>query len=109
MSADQIAAQQIGHATRFGSLELGCERLGMSGNCDSGYSCAYSSAISWSSASTPLAKEIDPRAVFERLFSSPDAGNTKRDLYRKSILDYIAEDARSLKGTFGTDRSAKTG
>lgn len=101
ISADQIAAQQIGHATRFGSLELGCERLGMSGNCDSGYSCAYSSAISWSSASTPLSKEIDPRAVFERLFSSPDAGNTKRDLYRKSILDYVAEDARSLKGRLG--------
>ncbi len=101
ISADQIAAQQIGHATRFGSLELGCERLGMSGNCDSGYSCAYSSAISWSAASTPLAKEIDPRAVFERLFSSPEAGNTKRDLYRKSILDYIAEDARSLKGRLG--------
>jgi len=101
ISADQIAAQQIGQATRFGSLELGCERLGLSGNCDSGYSCAYSSAISWSSVNTPLAKEVDPRAVFERLFSNPDTGEAKRDLYRKSILDFVAEDARSLKNRLG--------
>ena len=70
---DQIAAQEVGRLTRFPSLELGVEKTRPAGNCDSGYSCAYSSAISWSSESTPLAKETNPRAVFERL--SPQLPN----------------------------------
>ncbi len=49
VSADQVAAQQIGHRTRFASLELGVDRGAQSGNCDSGYSCAYSSNMSWRS------------------------------------------------------------
>jgi len=100
-SADQIAARQIGDATLFPSLEIGCERLGLSGNCDSGYSCAYSSSISWSSPNTPLGKEVNPRQVFERLFSSQDQDSTKRNLYRKSILDFVIEDAHNLKVRLG--------
>lgn len=106
ISADQVAAQYLGKETRFASLELGCERSGMAGDCDSGYSCAYSSGISWRGESTPVAKETNPRAVFERLFGGEDLGENaearaKRILYRQSILDMILEDAGALKGKLG--------
>jgi hypothetical protein len=101
-SADQIAAQAVGNRTRFPSIELGIDRGGQSGNCDSGYSCAYSSNISWRSATTPMAKEINPRLVFERLFASESGANrARRDKYRLSILDFVAEDARRLNSRLG--------
>ncbi len=106
ISADQVAAQQIGMATRFASLELGCERGAQAGDCDSGYSCAYSSSISWRAESTPNAKEVNPRLVFERLFGSGTAEDSesraRRDKYRMSILDLVAEDASKLKSQLGT-------
>lgn len=110
VSVDQVAAQQIGHMTRLPSLELGCDRGAQSGTCDTGYSCAYSSNISWRSETTPMAKEVNPRLVFERLFANNDPNETpasraKRDRYRKSILDFVAEDADLLKRRLGqTDR-----
>src|SRR4029077_6172869 len=68
------------------------------GGCDSGYSCAYSSNLSWRSESTPVVKEINPRAVFERLFGrGPDESRAAREAYKKSILDFVGEDARVLK------------
>ncbi len=67
VSFDQILAREFANKKRFGSLELGCERGGLAGDCDSGYSCAYSNSISWRTESTPVAKEVDPRLVFERL------------------------------------------
>lgn len=102
VSVDQVAARQIGHATRFPSLELGCDRTRDSGNCDSGYSCAYSHNISWSSPSTPVAKEIEPRLVFERLFGgqtseSEREASRERQARRRSILDYVSQDARQLQ------------
>jgi hypothetical protein len=102
ISVDQVAAQKIGKETRLPSLELGIERGGQSGNCDSGYSCAYSSNISWRSATTPMAKEINPRAVFDRLFSSlgasgSDAERRKHALYQRSLLDFALEDAEQLR------------
>jgi hypothetical protein len=57
VSVDQAAATQIGYKTRLSSLELGIERGRNAGNCDSGYSCAYSSNVSWKSPTTPMAKE----------------------------------------------------
>lgn len=106
ISADQVAAQRVGHLTRFPSLEIGCERGAQSGDCDSGYSCAYSSSISWRGESTPVAKEVNPRLVFERLFGNGDAGEEaqslrRRDLFRQSILDLVMEDASRLKGRLG--------
>jgi hypothetical protein len=104
ISADQVAAQKIGHLTRFASLELGCERGAQAGDCDSGYSCAYSSNISWRSESTPMAKEVNPRLVFERLFGSGQdslESRQKRDRLRLSILDMVLEDAAKLKGQLG--------
>jgi hypothetical protein len=101
-----VAAQAIGSATRFPSLELGCERGRGAGNCDSGYSCAYSVNISWASETTPVAKEIDPRLVFERLFSGSDPteadkSRSRREALRQSILDFVADDAKQLQQRLG--------
>lgn len=112
ISVDQLAAQSIGRRTRFASLELGCEAGRSAGNCDSGYSCAYSSNIAWSSETTPVGKETNPRAVFERLFSnSPqktrDAEAIKREALRKSILDYVTADAQALRPALGSSDRRK--
>ena len=110
VSVDQIAAEKIGGQTRFASLELGCDRGQQSGNCDSGYSCAYQFNLSWRGESSPLPPEIDPRHVFERLFANADAAEAGqnraiRQQQRKSILDFALEDARQLKSKLGyTDR-----
>ena len=102
VSVDQIAASRIGEKTRLASLEIGCEQGAMAGNCDSGYSCVYSSTMSWRSATQPLPKEVNPKLVFERLFASaPDANRAKRDARRKSILDFVSEDSKDLTGRLG--------
>ena len=106
VSVDQVAATEIGRYTRFPSLELGCDAGQQSGNCDSGYSCAYSSNISWKSESTPMAKEVNPRVVFERLFTNGRPGESaearaKRQRYNQSILDFVRDDAQSLRGKLG--------
>jgi hypothetical protein len=107
ISVDQVAAEKLGALTRFRSLELGIDRGAQAGNCDSGYSCAYSSNISWRSETTPVAKEVNPRLVFDRLFASRNhdesaAARARRDLYRKSILDFVTDDASSLVRRLGT-------
>jgi hypothetical protein len=112
MSADQHVATAVGDQTRFPSLELGIEPGRDAGNCDSGYSCAYSNNLSWRAESTPNAKEIDPKAVFDRLFSGTDprelaAARAKRELYNKSVLDLVAEDAKGLNKTLGTGDQRK--
>jgi len=112
ISVDQVAAGHIGKQTRFASLELGCERGGMAGDCDSGYSCAYSSNIAWRSENTPVAKETNPRLVFERLFGSgtkseQDESLARRQLFSKSILDFVLEDASNLRGRMGSKDSRK--
>ena len=106
ISVDQVAAQAIGSQSKFASLEIGCEKGAMAGNCDSGYSCAYSSSISWRGPATPNAKEVSPRAVFERLFGNgkdfeESEAKTKRDLYHKSVLDFVLDDAARLKSQLG--------
>jgi len=107
ISADQHVATVIGDKTRFPSLELGIELGGTSGNCDSGYSCAYSHNLSWRGESTPNAKECEPKAVFDRLFSGQDPkelaeARAKRELYNKSVLDFVMEDAKGLGSTLGS-------
>ena len=98
ISVDQVAAARIGHHTRLGSLEIGCERGSMAGNCDSGYSCVYSSTMSWRSATQPLPKEVNPKLVFERLFGSgPDSARQQRDAVRRSVLDFVREDSRDIQ------------
>ncbi len=112
ISADQLAAQHIGERTRLRSLQLGCDGAATSGNCDSGYACAYTTHISWSGPRTPSGKEHDPRAVFERLFldeGEPAFGETReqRALRRKSVLDFVREDARKLAGRLGAEDRRK--
>ncbi len=107
ISVDQYAAQRLGALTKFPSLEIGIEAGNQAGNCDSGYSCAYSSSIAWRGETTPVAKEVNPRAVFERLFGNGQDGEEavsrfQRDRYRKSILDFALDDARDLQNKLGT-------
>ena len=102
VSIDQVIANQIGHATRFPSLELSCDAVRKSGNCDSGYSCAYQYNLAWRSATTPIAPEPNPRLLFERLFGAGAHGERKdsmkrRQAQQRSILDFVMDDARSLQ------------
>ncbi|HHY85313.1 MAG TPA: DUF1552 domain-containing protein [Verrucomicrobia bacterium] len=110
VSIDQVLAQRIGHLTRFPSLELTCDAVRKSGNCDSGYSCAYEYNLSWRSPTQPLTPESNPRLVFERLFGSGSRDERRANLERRrqeqrSILDFVLEDARSLRRNLeGRDR-----
>jgi hypothetical protein len=110
ISADQVAAQALGAATRLPSLQLGVDGGGASGNCDSGYSCAYTRNISWSGPSTPLPKITNPRQVFDQIFAGYDPDESeaeaeKRRLYDKSVLDAVVGDANGLMTKLGaTDR-----
>lgn len=109
VSVDQYAATRLGSQTRLPSLELGIERGAQAGNCDSGYSCAYSSNIAWKTPTQPLAKEVNPQAVFDRLFSanSTDERQRRRNLYQKSVLDFVLEDAARLRRDLGANDARK--
>jgi hypothetical protein len=102
VSIDQVVARQVGHLTRFPSLELTCDSVRKSGNCDSGYSCAYQYNLAWSSPTTPVAPEPNPRLVFERLFGAGSHGERAENLARRrtqqrSILDFVLDDAKALQ------------
>jgi Protein of unknown function (DUF1552) len=112
ISADQHIAGALGDQTKFPSLEIGIEPGLQAGNCDSGYSCAYQANFSWRGERTPNKKEVDPRLVFERLFGNGnakemDASRAKRDLFNKSVLDFVAEDARQLNKQLGATDQRK--
>src|SRR5262245_62050455 len=103
ISIDQVVANQVGHVTRFPSLELSCDAVRKSGNCDSGYSCAYQYNLAWRSPTQPVAPEPNPRLLFERLFGAGTHGERRESLLRRqqqqrSILDFVLDDARSLEG-----------
>src|SRR5262249_9523356 len=102
VSIDQVIARRIGHLTRFPSLELACDSVRKAGACDSGYSCAYQYNLSWSSPTTPMPAEFNPRLAFERLFGAGAPGERRKNLERRrqeerSILDFALEDARSMQ------------
>jgi hypothetical protein len=108
ISIDQVLAGRIGDRTRLPSLEIGCESGAMAGNCDSGYSCVYSSTMSWRSATTPVPKEVNPKLVFERLFGSgASADRAKRDARRKSVLDFVRQDAADINSRVGASDKRK--
>lgn len=103
---DQVAAQHFAGQTRVPSLQLGCEDSRMIGNCDTGSSCAYTNTLSWKNPDTPMAVEVNPRSVFERLFGTMDpsldgATRARRALYRNSILDLTKESTESLNRQLG--------
>jgi len=103
-TVDQVVAKKIGQETALPSLELATEDFtGYIGGCDTQYACAYMNTISWSSATTPVPMEINPRVVFERLFGRPGTvDQRKRRMQRdKSILDSLTEDVSDLKRDLG--------
>ncbi|HMC78383.1 MAG TPA: DUF1552 domain-containing protein [Vicinamibacterales bacterium] len=106
ISVDQIAAQHLAGQTRFGSLELGCDDSRTVGNCDSGYSCAYTNSLAWRGPATPMPPETNPRLVFERLFgdidtSLPPETRARRLMHRRSILDLVTARTTELAGDLG--------
>lgn len=111
ISIDQVAAQATEGATPYPSIQLGLESGGSTGNCDSGYSCAYTRNISWADDRTPLPKMHDPRVVFDRLFggmeeADPELAERRRAL-RLSVLDAVADDARRLQQRAGASDRQK--
>jgi hypothetical protein len=113
ISADQVAAKQLGRLTRIDSLQLGVEGTRLYGSCDTGYPCAYQYNLSWASETLPLSPEPDPRVVFERLFggAGPDreARLKERLERRRSVLDVVLEDARRLSRELGANDRRKLG
>ena len=107
VSVDQVAASKLNGVTRFPSLELGCEDSRTVGDCDSGYSCAYTNSLSWRTPQTPMPPEVNPRAAFERLFGTAEdlsldpKARARRLKYRKSILDFARDDTQALVKKLG--------
>ena len=112
VSVDQLAARRLAGRTRLESIELGGEPTMRAGDCDSGYSCAYSANISWRGPHTPSGKEHDPRRAFELLFRDGPAGEdaqarARRLALRRSILDALGGQARDLSERLGADDRRK--
>jgi hypothetical protein len=105
VSADQIAANAIGHLTKLPSLEIGLEETRQAGNCDNGYSCAYAYNVAWKTETQPLPPISDPRNLFERLFgddiAEPPAAHARRLAMRQSILDQVLGDTHKLESNLG--------
>lgn len=112
VSIDQAIAREVGHLTRFPSLELTCDAIRQSGGCDSGYSCAYQFNLSWSSPTTPMTPEANPRMVFERLFGVGAPGERWANLQRRraeqrSVLDFVRDDAQAMQKRLGARDNEK--
>lgn len=111
ISMDQVYASSLGDTTPVASLQLGIEGGASIGNCDSGYSCAYSRNISWADAITPLPKLTSPQVAFDLMFGGYDPAATAEEIarrrkYRLSVLDYVEADALALQSKLGkTDRT----
>jgi len=111
ISADQVAARVLANKTQFGSLELGLEEPNLAGDCDSGYSCAYTNTVSWRTPTTPNPMEVNPRAVFERLFGDGEttdpASRLKLMKEDRSLLDFVRGDVARLQPTLGSRDKSK--
>ena len=112
VSVDQVAAQYYGKLTRLPSLELTSDVIRNSGSCDSGYACAYQYNLAWSSPSTPVTPEANPRQVFERLFGAGDSQSRKanfaaRQATKRSILDFVLEESADIGRKLGADDRRK--
>ena len=104
-SLDQVIANKIGGDTLFRSLELATEDFsGFVGACDIGYACTYMNTVAWSSPTTPLPVEINPRVVFERMFGRTGTQEQRaaRIQEDRSILDAMTGDVRDLERNLGS-------
>lgn len=100
VSMDQVAAQKLGRLTPLPSLELGVAPVTTGVDRNVGYTRVYGSHIAWSSPSSPLARELDPKLVFERLFRAgqPQHASVRQD---KLLLDLVMDDAKALRQQLG--------
>jgi hypothetical protein len=110
VSIDQVYARRMGMETKLPSLELGLQTGRAAGNCDQGFSCAYHSHISWRSPTQPNPRELNPRAVFDRLFASTSL--TGANAYGEaslngSILDLVRDSSRSVGRRISSDDQRK--
>lgn len=106
VSIDQAIAREVGHTTRFPSLEMSCVTDRRTGTCDTGYSCAYQYNLAWKSPTNPMTPEANPRRVFERLFGEGEHGDRSANAQRRmanhrSILDFVMTDARQMQERLG--------
>ena len=110
VSADQVMARQVGLLTPFRSLELSCDTILNVGSCDTDYACVYQHNLAWSSPTTPLTPEVNPRLLFERLFGAGSPKDRAQNLMARqqqtrSILDFLRSDRDSLtREASGRDR-----
>ena len=105
ITADQIAASEIGRSTQLPSLELATDFNYVVGNCDNGYACVYMNTLAWSTPTTPLPTEANPRVVFERMFGEGGTAAERRAELEKnaSILDWVRDDVARLQGRLGAN------
>ena len=103
ITVDQIAAQHLGKDTALPSLELATDFNYVVGNCDNGFNCVYMNTLAWSSKTTPLPTEANPRVVFERLFGDGGTVADRKAELRKnaSILDWVTDDMARLGRRLG--------
>jgi hypothetical protein len=105
---DKIVARQVGHLTRFPSLQISCDVQFRTSNCDTGYTCVYQNNLSWMGPTTPVSPEHNPRLLFERLFGAGAHGERTQNLRlrqreQSSILDFVREDARDMQNRLGAN------
>jgi hypothetical protein len=107
ISVDQIAARRLAGQTRLDSLQIGGGSQ-THGNCDGNYSCAYMTTLSWRDSTTPLPQMANPRQVFDRVFATDFSDQSRRrQQERRSILDFVLEEARSLENKVGANDRRK--
>ena len=111
VSMDQIAARAFARDTQISSLQLQMDDNSLVGSCDVGYSCAYSSTISWLTPTLPLMAENNPRVVFERLFGATDSTDPAVRVARlrqdRSILDSVMGRVKELQRRLGTSDNTR--
>lgn len=106
VSADQLAARELGKQTQLASLEVSLEPPSFAGTCDQNYSCAYTNTVSWRSETLPMPMETSPRALFERLFgegeSTDPAARRAALKEQRSLLDYVTGSIDRLETKLGS-------
>ena len=107
ISVDQLIASHVGDSTPLPSLELGTEPVISGIDSNVGYTRLYGSHISWQTANRPVAKEINPRIVYERLFGKTVTADSRRAESYSNLLDYVLEDAKRVRARLGRDDQFK--